>query len=39
MSKIPSIISGEIELRPVTGGVIRRKPDPETGTGFWSFDD
>ena len=25
------------ELRPVIEGTIRRKPDPETGTGFWSF--
>ena len=27
----------EIELRPVIGGVIGRRHDPETGTGFWSF--
>ena len=27
----------EIELRPTIGGAIRRKFDPETGTGFWSF--
>ena len=27
----------EIELRPVEG-VIGRKYDPETGTGFWSFE-
>ena len=33
------LYTAEIELRPVTGGVIRRKPDAETGTGFWSFDD
>jgi hypothetical protein len=31
--------TAEIELRPVVGGVIKRKYDPETGTGFWSFDD
>lgn len=30
--------TAEIELRPVRGGVINRKHDPETGTGFWSFD-
>jgi hypothetical protein len=27
----------EIELRPVTGGAIKRKHDAETGTGFWDF--
>ena len=27
----------EIELRPVIGGIITRKHDPETGTGFWNF--
>ena len=27
----------EIELRPTIGGAIRRKFDPETGTGFWNF--
>ena len=32
------LYTAEIELRPVTGGVIGRKPDRETGTGFWSFD-
>ena len=31
--------TGEIELRPVVGGTIRRKTDPETGTGFWNFSD
>ncbi|MBQ9008167.1 MAG: DUF296 domain-containing protein [Clostridia bacterium] len=31
------LYTAEIELRPVVGGVIRRKPDPETGTGFWDF--
>ena len=25
------------KLHPVTGGTIRRKYDPETGTGFWDF--
>ncbi len=37
---IKSIIvlyTAEIELRPVIGGTIRRKADPETGTGFWNF--
>ena len=32
------LYTGEIELRPVVGGAIGRKPDPETGTYFWSFD-
>ena len=31
------LYTAEIEMRPVCGGVIRRKFDPETGTGFWSF--
>jgi hypothetical protein len=31
--------TAEIELRPVIGGVIKRKYDPETGTGFWNFND
>ena len=30
--------TAEIVLKPVFGGVIRRKYDAETGTGFWSFD-
>ena len=29
--------TAEIELRPVIGGTITRKQDPETGTGFWNF--
>ncbi|MBQ1848191.1 MAG: DUF296 domain-containing protein, partial [Clostridia bacterium] len=29
--------TAEIELRPVVDGVISRKYDPETGTGFWNF--
>ncbi len=33
------LYTAEIELRPVTGGVIKRRYDPETGTGFWSFSD
>ena len=32
------LYTAEIELRPVTGGVIKREHDPETGTGFWRFD-
>ncbi|MBO7674025.1 MAG: DNA-binding protein [Atopobiaceae bacterium] len=29
--------TAEIELRPVAGGTIGRRHDPETGTGFWNF--
>ena len=32
------LYTAEIELRPVIGGVISRKHDPETGTGFWNFE-
>lgn len=31
------LYTAEIELRPVLGGKIGRKFDPETGTGFWYF--
>ena len=31
------LYTGEIVLRPVEGGVIRRKFNPETGTGIWDF--
>ena len=31
------LITAEIELRPVTGGSIRRKIDPKTGIGFWDL--
>ena len=31
------LYTGEIELRPVIGGTIKRKMDPITGTGFWDF--
>lgn len=31
------LYTAEIELRPVTGGSIRRTYNEETGTGFWSF--
>jgi predicted DNA-binding protein with PD1-like motif len=32
------LYTAEIELRPVTGGVIKKKYSPETGTGFWDFE-
>lgn len=32
------LYTAEIELRPVDGGMIGRKRDPETGTGFWNFE-
>ena len=32
------LYTAEIELRPVVDGVIGRRYDPETGTGFWNFD-
>ena len=35
---ITVLYTAEIELRPVLDGVIKRKHDPETGTGFWCFD-
>ena len=31
------LYTAEIELRPVRGGIIGRKKDPVTKTGFWSF--
>lgn len=31
------LYTAEIELRPTVGGAIGRKFDPETGTGFWDF--
>ena len=37
MKSITVLYTAEIELRPVVGGTIRRQFDPETGTGFWSF--
>ena len=33
------LYTAEIELRPVVGGAIGRRFDPETGTGFWDFND
>ena len=29
--------TAEIEIRPVVGGLIMMKHDPETDTGFWDF--
>lgn len=37
IKSITVLYTAEIELRPVIGGTIKRIPDPETGTGFWSF--
>lgn len=31
------LYTAEIELRPTQGGTIARQPNPETGTGFWTF--
>lgn len=39
MQSITVLYTAEIELRPVMGGAIRRSYDPETGTGFWAFQD
>ena len=33
------LYTAEIEIRPVIGGMIKRKYDEETGTGFWKFED
>jgi len=38
IKSITVLYTAEIELRLVIGGVIGRKHDPETGTGFWSFE-
>ena len=38
IKSITVLYTAEIELRPVRGGSIGRKEDPETGTGFWFFD-
>lgn len=32
------LYTAEIEVRPVRGGDIGYKFDPETGTGFWAFE-
>ena len=37
IESITVLYTAEIEMRPVTGGAIGRRYDPETGTGFWSF--
>ena len=37
IKSITVLYTAEIELRPVVGGTIARRRDPETGTGFWSF--
>ncbi len=37
IKSIVVLYTAEIELRPVVGGEIRRRYDPETGTGFWDF--
>ncbi|MCR5665600.1 MAG: DUF296 domain-containing protein [Eubacterium sp.] len=39
MKAITVLYTAEIELRPVIGGSIKRQFDPETGTGFWHFED
>ena len=31
------LYTAEVELRPVMGGVIGYRHDPETGTGFWKL--
>ena len=37
IKSITVLYTAEIELRPVVGGNIKRKYDPETGTGFWNL--
>ena len=37
MKSATVLYTAEIEIRPVKGGCIGRKYDPETGTGFWDF--
>ena len=37
IKSITVLYTAEIELRPVAGGTIHKKRDPETGTGFWDF--
>ena len=37
LKSVTVLYTAEIELRPVTGGVIKRMNDPETGTGFWKL--
>lgn len=38
IKSITVLYTAEIELRPVSGGTIHRQFNPETGTGFWSFE-
>lgn len=38
IKSVTVLYTAEIELRPVDGGRIGRRRDPETGTGFWSFE-
>ena len=38
IKSITVLYTAEIELRPVVDGIIKRKFDSETGTGFWSFE-
>jgi hypothetical protein len=37
IKSITVLYTAEIELRPDKGGMINRKFNPETGTGFWDF--
>ena len=37
MKSLTVLYTAEIELRPVTGGEIGRRYNPETGTGFWDL--
>jgi predicted DNA-binding protein with PD1-like motif len=37
IKSVTVLYTAEIELRPVIGGVIKRKYNEETGTGFWDF--
>ena len=39
IKSITVLYTAEIELRPTVGGAIKRKFNPETGTGFWDFGD
>ncbi len=37
LKSVTVLYTAEIELRPVKSGIIKRKFDAETGTGFWDF--
>ena len=37
LKSVTVLYTAEIELRPVRGGKITKKYDPETKTGFWEF--